>query len=573
MDEVAQPSVIEMQESMHSQPHTAVKANHNHAIIDGQNAGEKGWDLENAMRTFESCLFPLHSMPQEDAEFIAGIRIHNILLRTSAPRLATSFSLEPQKLNPGGSSGACCDVGAKCYKNNSHQHDHIMDNILGHVPKPQQQQQLRLLYMLHHNEQSAQLQHQLEDAWQLQPAEVFFSTRNLPPLINSHAVDPSSRGVQQLTMIADVGGNIGGVCFVVGSFVFYPQYENLEAGAALFTLGSLLFLVGSAANFAKNDAASFKDVALSVNAILYIAANSMFVVGSALFFPQLIELAPFVETTGISLFIIGSVVFILAPLFDMYRTWLLRRHLQISTLSYSIELTIAALYIGGSVLFVVGSVYFIPSLFQVFAVTMFVVGSSLFLLATASMPMSNLWRYLTRRHQQQHQRQRRQESLAEEQRKKSDLRGPADNSQQAELPAKDGGDIECGGAGGRDGKLMVKSTVVSRSTEANLTIMNPLVRVPPGGDCLGAPSGEGDKGVLKTFADPGPLGRHSVCGPPTRKRVPAAALNFGAAGDLFPSSSRARAAAGGRDKAEGASDMAPPLLERRWGYFDILEVL
>jgi hypothetical protein len=229
--------------------------------------------------------------------------------------------------------------------------------------------------------------------WNQQPVEFLLGNRNLPPLINHKAIDP--RSVRNLNLTTDIAGNLGGICFIVGSFAFYDEYDSPTIGSALFALGSLLFFIGSCANFVKNDAWSGNDMGLTINACLYMFANFLFIIGSVAFVPA-VEGELGGNGMGISLFIIGSVIFIVAPSYDMYRAQKLRDSTQISHLSFLIELVIAVLYIGGSCLFVVGSVYFFPALYHEYAVTMFVVGSFCFFAATISSPLANFWRYVTR---------------------------------------------------------------------------------------------------------------------------------------------------------------------------------
>mmetsp|Transcript_16460 Transcript_16460/g.27508 ORF Transcript_16460/g.27508 Transcript_16460/m.27508 type:complete len:383 (-) Transcript_16460:206-1354(-) len=236
-------------------------------------------------------------------------------------------------------------------------------------------------------------------------------SRNLPPLINKRYIDP--RTVKILIYISEVGGILGSICFIVGSFYFYPEYDEtmtfcepydcILVGSLLFVLGSFFFFLGSCANFVKNDAASCQDIGLTFNATLYCVANFLFTVGSAFFCPKLAhEHIPIgekgfkAEYIGLGCFIFGSVDFILAPLYDIYRAHQLRNSLQISYLSMMVEFIIAVMYIGGSVMYLIGSVYFIPDLFERFAVTMFVVGSFCFLGACLSSPCANLYRYWQR---------------------------------------------------------------------------------------------------------------------------------------------------------------------------------
>ena len=241
--------------------------------------------------------------------------------------------------------------------------------------------------------------------------ETAMISRNLPPLINKRYIDP--RTVQMLIFISEAGGILGSICFIVGSFYFYPEYDEtmtfcdpydcILIGSLLFVLGSFFFFMGSCSNFVKNDAASCQDWGLTFNATLYCVANFLFTVGSCFFCPKLahehIPIGPGFEAEfiGLGCFIFGSVVFILAPLYDIYRAHQLRNTNQISYLSMAVEIVIAIMYIGGSILYFVGSIYFIPELFERFAVTMFVVGSFCFLGACLSSPFANLYRYWQRR--------------------------------------------------------------------------------------------------------------------------------------------------------------------------------
>lgn len=236
-------------------------------------------------------------------------------------------------------------------------------------------------------------------------------SRNLPPLINKRYIDP--RTVKMLIYISEIGGILGSFCFIIGSFYFYPEYNEemtfcepydcILLGSLLFVLGSFFFFLGSCANFVKNDAASCTDLGLTINASLYCFANFLFTVGSCFFCPKLAhhhipigEKGFKAEYIGLGCFIFGSVVFILAPLYDMYRAHQLRTAMQISYLSLAVEFVIAIMYIGGSMLYLVGSIYFIPIFFERFAVTMFVVGSFCFLGACLSSPFANLFRYWQR---------------------------------------------------------------------------------------------------------------------------------------------------------------------------------
>mmetsp|Transcript_16750 Transcript_16750/g.25153 ORF Transcript_16750/g.25153 Transcript_16750/m.25153 type:complete len:454 (-) Transcript_16750:196-1557(-) len=307
--------------------------------------------------------------------------------------------------------------------------------------------------------------------WSQQPVDILFGNRNLPPLINQRAVDPVLKYI--LTLISEIAGNVGGVMFIIGSYCFYPKYEESCGsyacpmyGAVLFTLGSFLFFVGSCVNFYKNDAMSCQDIALTINATLYLVANFMFVIGS-IFFVPIIEENGF-GLSGVSLFIIGSFIFIVAPLYDMHRAHQLRGKVQISFLSYVIECIVASLYIGGSCLFLVGSILYLPELYDPFSVTLFVVGSFFFLGATISSPAANIWRYFDRL-----ARIRRIDSEVQlDRRSRSTISGNSDTLS----VINSAGDLQMGRKRPRDNGVYWKNGVLSKQATADLK----TALLPPG---------------------------------------------------------------------------------------------
>lgn len=133
---------------------------------------------------------------------------------------------------------------------------------------------------------------------------------------------------------------VGSVMFVVGSYLFFPDLDcgeiNCELpGAMLFLVGSTFFFIASFLLFVRSDAASWSDYGLSVNATLYLAANFLFVIGSFLFIPVIVDdVEDHKSTSGVVLFIIGSVIFVFAPLYDFKRALELRSKGQLSNLRY-----------------------------------------------------------------------------------------------------------------------------------------------------------------------------------------------------------------------------------------------
>ena len=181
--------------------------------------------------------------------------------------------------------------------------------------------------------------------------------------------------------------NTAALMFVIGSFLFNPTYsENAMRWAAiLFITGSLLFTITSSIVFMRNDCASFKDPALSFNALLYIAANSLFVIGSVFFLPTLEEKNANL-LAGLFFFVFGSTAFFLAPFYDIYR--ILKSTKKISRGFLAAEISVSLMYMVGNACFIIGSILFMPFHFQTghdfnhTALVLFIFGSFAFMFAT-----------------------------------------------------------------------------------------------------------------------------------------------------------------------------------------------
>ena len=232
--------------------------------------------------------------------------------------------------------------------------------------------------------------------WRQQPANILLGNRNLPPLINAKAIDPQMTFA--LNLITDICPNIGGVLYILGALAFHPDYvedDEPTLGSSLFAIGSFFFLIGSCVNFYKNNAGSGEDLSLSVNAAMYIMANVLYLFGSISFVP-VVRSALGGNYFGITLFIIASVMFTVAPSYDLYRAHKLRARVQISKLSFMIELAVATMYIGGSLLFLIGSLFYLPVIYRGLAAHLYLVSSCCFLGANMMSPLANFWRFLKR---------------------------------------------------------------------------------------------------------------------------------------------------------------------------------
>ena len=74
---------------------------------------------------------------------------------------------------------------------------------------------------------------------------------------------------------------------------------------------------------------------------------------------------------------------------------------RITASKLAVEMFVATIYMFGSALFVIGSVYFLPNIFKVWSVTMFVYGSVLFQMATLAPVVLSCARWCKKRKRQQ----------------------------------------------------------------------------------------------------------------------------------------------------------------------------
>ena len=176
--------------------------------------------------------------------------------------------------------------------------------------------------------------------------------------------------------------NLASVMFVVGSFLFNPENdrETLRWAAILFIVGSAFFLVSTGIIFIRNNCNTFEDMGTSLNCILYMLANSLFVIGSVFFLPKLEDNESFL-ISGLCFFIVGSLLFFCAPFYSVYRLYV--SEVEIPREYFVAEVTVACFFCAGNAMFIVGSVFFLPAVnLNNPALQLFIFGSFAFLLAT-----------------------------------------------------------------------------------------------------------------------------------------------------------------------------------------------
>lgn len=216
---------------------------------------------------------------------------------------------------------------------------------------------------------------------------------NLPPLVLSQKAKQArkkSKLDSYLNYLDPILNNLGSLCFIFGSLFFIPSFESrfcdsVEEGEAIgavaFLVGSVFFLLTSIITFIRSGALTSGNSILLANGLMYIIGNVLFIAGCVYFIPPEDDL-----DTGLDCFIIGSVIYIVAPLMDAYRATQLYIEGGIKYENLLGELLVIALYTVGGIVFVVGCIYYYPSLYQSWAVWLFLLGSVCFLLATLTAP-------------------------------------------------------------------------------------------------------------------------------------------------------------------------------------------
>lgn len=115
----------------------------------------------------------------------------------------------------------------------------------------------------------------------------------------------------------------------------------------------------------------------TLNAFLYLLGGGIFIVGSVLFFPRFDALADI----GAWLFFGGSLLYIVVTGHDLAEAVLYGRTLRHRSLASKLELVAAFVYVTGTILFAVGSLFFLSWIgLYTAAAWCFVIGSLLFVI-------------------------------------------------------------------------------------------------------------------------------------------------------------------------------------------------
>lgn len=115
----------------------------------------------------------------------------------------------------------------------------------------------------------------------------------------------------------------------------------------------------------------------TINAVLYKIGGLVFILGSVLFFPRYEAYADL----GAWMFFFGSLLYLVVTGHDMAEVWRYWRATRSHTTDKILEFTAAITYLVGTLLFIVGSIFFLSALgWIVPGAWCFVIGSVLFLI-------------------------------------------------------------------------------------------------------------------------------------------------------------------------------------------------
>jgi hypothetical protein len=181
---------------------------------------------------------------------------------------------------------------------------------------------------------------------------------------------------------------IGGMCFMVASWQYYPSISNLTFGGLLFTIGSTFFsiadfiewwIVNRIGCFLSSKYLESFEIANShdfepnktclglwqrssngINFFLSFLGSLLYLIGSVMFIPYFQQII-----TGIYVFIVASFVIIVSQAWKIIKggiySW---RIMQFSFLNYN---DVPALLVDlntffGAVFYLIGSIYFLPDI-------------------------------------------------------------------------------------------------------------------------------------------------------------------------------------------------------------------
>lgn len=193
-------------------------------------------------------------------------------------------------------------------------------------------------------------------------------------------------------------GSILGYGFTIG---YSPQScgliscKNLQSMVSV--IGAIFFtLTPTATHFLAE--AEEGHASLSWKSNLYIIGGFIYIGGAIAYVPFTFtsDIRQYSLTVGATLYVLGSVVYVVAIARDMKSARKLKDKSQMTLKNFLIESWVSSLYLFGSCLFCVGSVLSYPSIFTPHIYAIFLAGSLCFIVGSASGFAAQLWRYAQR---------------------------------------------------------------------------------------------------------------------------------------------------------------------------------
>ena len=197
----------------------------------------------------------------------------------------------------------------------------------------------------------------------------------------------------------------GAAFFSTGSILGYgyaPQSCGLitchffQSIASL--IGSIFFTLTPAITHFLNESEKGEgDSSLSWKSNLYIIGGIIYMLGAMSYIPfSFSSNTQHSLIAGATFYVIGSAVYTIAVVRDIFRARQLKDNCRMSVINFMIESWVSGLYLLGSFLFLMGSVFSYPTLFTPHIYAMFLTGSLCFIIGSISGFSAQLWRYAQR---------------------------------------------------------------------------------------------------------------------------------------------------------------------------------
>lgn len=206
---------------------------------------------------------------------------------------------------------------------------------------------------------------------------------------------------------------LGSLLFAAGCIVAYgftygysPEFCGLIScqffTSILWFLGCIFFTLAPIAThfLSEVDTERYEhgcgEATMAWKSNLYVIGGCIYIIGSLAYFPYYsfsLNTQQYILTAGASFFVVGSAVYIVAIIRDLRSTRKLKDKSQIPLKSFIIESWVSGLYLLGSSLFLIGSIFCFPAFYTPHMNMIFLIGCLSFFLGSASGSFAQLWQY------------------------------------------------------------------------------------------------------------------------------------------------------------------------------------